>query len=124
MVQKATVPGPRSDHDLLWKYYIKNFMFFEAARFLLHLAEGGEDFDFHQRLDYLSRALSAAKSMKAQASVSLDSELLTELEEKMEVAYIQQQIYGDIKKSDLNETEKRRILAEMDSGLFDVTYVS
>lgn len=54
----------------------------------------------------------------------MDSELLTDLEEKIEVAYIQQQIYSEIEKSvAIEEGIRQRALAELDAGLYDVTIV-
>ncbi|KAF9579638.1 hypothetical protein BGW38_004029, partial [Lunasporangiospora selenospora] len=77
--------------DLLWRYYIKVDDFGHAAQELGRIAESSRyNLEFVSRLEYLSLAVSNAKSCPAGSDPKSDSgRLLNDLEEKLEVGNIQ-----------------------------------
>lgn len=117
-------PDNISSLDLLWKYYEKTQNYSAAARILAKLAEReGIDINLEGRLEYLSRAIMSAKSCNVRPSSISDGEFLHELEEKLEVARLQLQVYEQLvqlretgRYSDINEA-----LGDLDSKLMDVT---
>ncbi|BFZ16747.1 hypothetical protein BsWGS_19786 [Bradybaena similaris] len=107
--------------DMLWKYYEKTDNFQAATRILAQLAERqGSNINLTQRLEYLSRAVICAKSSTTRLGTSAAGEFLHELEEKMEVARLQMQVYKCLssmgKSSDLEAAK-----AKLDSELLDIT---
>ncbi|KAH9488744.1 hypothetical protein Btru_059325, partial [Bulinus truncatus] len=107
--------------DMLWKYYEKTENFQAATRILAQLAERqGSHINLNQRLDYLSRAVISAKSSTSRLGTSAAGEFLHELEEKMEVARLQMQVYKCLcKLSSSPEVEAAK--NKLDSGLLDIT---
>eukprot|EP01135_Chromosphaera_perkinsii_P003900 Nk52_evm1s262 gene=Nk52_evmTU1s262 len=84
--------------DLLWQYYVRNDNYGAAAKILSQLAEKrGCEIPLSKRVEYLSLAVSNAKSCPPRTAGGTDGELLHELEEKMEVAYIQQKVYNELR---------------------------
>ncbi|KAF9400477.1 hypothetical protein BGX21_004214 [Mortierella sp. AD011] len=88
-----------STHDLLWRYYIKVDDFGHAAQELGRIAESTRyQLTFESRLQYLSLAVSNAKSYPAGSDPKTDNgQLLIELEEKLEVGNIQLDIILNLK---------------------------
>jgi len=72
-----------------------------------------------QRLDYLTRALTAAKSAPPGSAEGLTSQELQELEETAEVAAIQKQIYDAMVAINAPADDLRRLSAK----LYDVSEV-
>ncbi|KAG0042079.1 hypothetical protein BGZ83_000923 [Gryganskiella cystojenkinii] len=85
--------------DLLWRYYVKVDDFGHAAEELGRIAESTRyKLDFDSRLEYLSLAVSNAKSCPAGSDPkSENGRLLIELEEKLEVGNIQLDIIQHLK---------------------------
>jgi nuclear pore complex protein Nup155 len=85
--------------DLLWRYYVKVDDFGHAAEELGRIAESTRyKLDFESRLEYLSLAVSNAKSYPAGSDPkSENGRLLIELEEKLEVGNIQLEILQQLK---------------------------
>ncbi|KAF9114226.1 hypothetical protein BGX27_011428 [Mortierella sp. AM989] len=88
-----------STRDLLWRYYIKVDDFGHAAQELGRIAESTRyQLTFESRLQYLSLAVSNAKSYPAGSDPKTDNgRLLIELEEKLEVGNIQLDIILNLK---------------------------
>ncbi|XP_031566645.1 nuclear pore complex protein Nup155-like [Actinia tenebrosa] len=117
-------PNEQKILDLLWRYYEKTKNYSAAARVLSKLAEKeGPGINLEQRLEYLSRAIMSAKSSNLRTSTSSEGEFLHELEEKLEVARIQLQVYHTL--SRMNKSRQTRnieeALVELNGRLMDVT---
>lgn len=83
--------------DLLWKYSIKNEQFAKAAVILQGLADKeSAPITFEQRLDYLTRALAAARSCTQGQEDLISHEFIEDLEAKLQVATIQHQVIRDM----------------------------
>ncbi|KAF8923624.1 hypothetical protein BGZ58_002724, partial [Dissophora ornata] len=87
-----------SQRDLLWRHYIKVDDFGHAAQELRRIADSTRyQLSFDQRLEYLSLAISNAKSYPAGSDPNTDNgRLLFELEEKLEVGNIQLDIIRNL----------------------------
>lgn len=110
--------------ELLWQYHVKNGNYFSAAQVLSGLAQSDElELSLFQRVEYLSLAVSNAKS--AGAALSADQNLvavLTDIEEKLEVAQVQVELYRAISElSDLDDQQKNDLLSALDSMLLDIS---
>lgn len=77
------------------------------------------------RLEYLARAIMSAKSCNLRTAGSGEGEFLHELEEKLEVARIQMQVYQALVNLRAVNPSRRvaQALAALDSRLLDVTTV-
>lgn len=75
---------------MLWKYYEKVSQHGRAARVLLDLAENSSGLKLVERLEYLSRAVIDAAAILSPTAA--DEQLHREVQEKVEVAGIQQLI--------------------------------
>lgn len=77
------------------------------------------------RLEYLARAIMSAKSCNLRTAGSGEGEFLHELEEKLEVARIQMQVYQALVKLNTSNPSRRieQALAGLNSQLLDVTTV-
>lgn len=77
------------------------------------------------RLEYLARAIMSAKSCNLRTAGSGEGEFLHELEEKLEVARIQMQVYQALVKLNASNPSRRieQALAGLNSQLLDVTIV-
>uniref|UniRef100_A0A2C9M6L4 Nucleoporin Nup133/Nup155-like N-terminal domain-containing protein n=1 Tax=Biomphalaria glabrata TaxID=6526 RepID=A0A2C9M6L4_BIOGL len=107
--------------DLLWKYYEKTENFQAATRILAQLAERhGSNINLNKRLDYLSRAVISAKSSTSRLGTSAAGEFLHELEEKMEVARLQMQVYKCLCNL-VNSADVEAAKNKLDSELLDIT---
>ncbi|GFN98864.1 nuclear pore complex protein nup155-like [Plakobranchus ocellatus] len=107
--------------DMLWKHYEKTENFQAATRILAQLAERpGSGINLTQRLEYLSRAVICAKSSTSRLGTAAAGELLHELEEKMEVARLQMQVYKCICNMG-NSPDKEDAKNKLDSELLDIT---
>lgn len=110
--------------NLLWRYYEKTKNYAAAARVLSKLSEKeSPDVTLELRLEYLSRAIMSAKSSNLRTAVSGEGEFLHELEEKLEVARIQMQVYEALMRIN-SVTSSRHLdqaLAVLNSRLLDIT---
>ncbi|KAL0269136.1 UNVERIFIED_CONTAM: hypothetical protein PYX00_006963 [Menopon gallinae] len=108
--------------DLLWKYYEKNQNHAAAAKILHRLAvKKGPVLTLSQRIDYLSRAVVCMRSDKVGSAPHLGV-FLQELEDKREVAAIQQKVLDAVSNmhnvsGEIIEDAKNRLNSE----LFDCT---
>lgn len=86
-------------YQLLWQFYVKNGQPLRAAEVLGALAESTQ-FDLHldARLEYLTLAVANAKSHPISAGGRHETAIafLTDLEEKLDVAQVQLEIYNQL----------------------------
>ncbi|XP_022087297.1 nuclear pore complex protein Nup155-like [Acanthaster planci] len=108
--------------DLLWKYHEKTGNYPAAARILLKLAERhSTDVKLQQRIEYLSRAVMCAKSSNLRTSTSSEGEFLQELEDKLEVARLQLQVYEAIARHSTAHPRFQEALSKLNVELVDIT---
>lgn len=114
--------------DMLWKHYEKKNNFTAAARILAQLSQRhGMDLPLDRRLEYLSRSIMCAKAAPSGGSAASSGEFLHELEEKMEVARLQQQVQKALlrlKESNVAtslQVDIRDALERLQSDLLDIT---
>ncbi|KDR84906.1 hypothetical protein GALMADRAFT_233368 [Galerina marginata CBS 339.88] len=92
-------PATVQKFQLLWQFYVKNGQPLRAAEVLGALAESTQ-FDLHleARLEYLTLAVANAKSHPISAGGRHETAIafLTDLEEKLDVAQVQLEIYNTL----------------------------
>lgn len=110
--------------NLLWRYYEKTKNYSAAARVLSKLSEKeSPDITLELRLEFLSRAIMSAKSCNLRTAASGEGEFLHELEEKLEVARIQMQVYEALTRVNAASQSRQleQALAVLNSHLVDIT---
>ncbi|TIB10278.1 hypothetical protein E3P92_02688 [Wallemia ichthyophaga] len=111
--------------ELLWQFYVRRSRFYDAARVLASLADSVEfPLSLSRRLEYLSLALSNAKSQRHPASASDigDVEFMTNLEEKIEVAQVQVEIYRAVKEhTEVAPDAKQNMQQMLEQRLYNVS---
>ncbi|XP_071953322.1 nuclear pore complex protein Nup155-like [Antedon mediterranea] len=108
--------------DLLWKYHEKTNNYAAAARILAKLADRhSTDLTLQQRIEYTSRAIMCAKSSNLITSTATDGEFLHELEEKMEVARLQLQVFEAISQFPGQDPRVQEALSQLSAQLMDIT---
>jgi nuclear pore complex protein Nup155 len=113
----------REAADLLWRYFVHNNDYLEAAHTQLHLARGQFPITLEERMTYLSRARTNASTRQSALVESRHSkqQLLSDIDTQLELASIQDDIYQRMKQ-DPRVTEARRpaILAELNSTILTI----
>ncbi|KAE9408173.1 nucleoporin [Gymnopus androsaceus JB14] len=92
-------PVSAEKYQLLWQFYVKDGQPLRAAEVLLALAESAEfPLQLDSRLEYLTLAVGNAKSHPVSAGGRHETAIafLTDLEEKLEVAQVQLEIYSTL----------------------------
>ncbi|KAJ6248994.1 nuclear pore complex protein nup155 [Anaeramoeba flamelloides] len=84
----------QNSHELLWQYYVNQKRFFDSAQILIDLAEQKNQLPINERIDYFSFAIMNLKSGISTNQYS--GEALKEIQEKLDVAIIQEQIYQEL----------------------------
>ena len=109
--------------ELLWKYYEKAGYHEQAANILCTLAERrGRSVVLSERVNYLGRALLSAKnSANSKSTFSGCSELIKDIEDKLEVAQVQMKILTAVSKMHVAKDEKESIMAGLNFELFTLT---
>lgn len=106
--------------DILWAFYASNSAFEKMAKVLSDLANStNDDFDLNleKRMEYLSRAIAAAKSSRPGANIEY-GHLLHDLEESNEVAEIQR----DVRAILLNDGEiNPELVQQLDYRLLNIS---
>lgn len=106
--------------DMLWKYSEKNGNYIAAAKILSKLADRhGTDVSLQRRIEYLARAIVCVKGAEVLPSTRTEGEFLHELEEKMEVARIQNQILDTLTQSRIRGIEEA--VSRLNADLLDIT---
>ncbi|KAG9017194.1 hypothetical protein FRB90_001413 [Tulasnella sp. 427] len=88
-------PLTRQKMELLWQFYVQQGRYMDAAKTLALLAESMNfGLKLDERVEYLSRAISNAKSTSMDGSRRHDSdaEFLSDLQDKLDVASVQLEI--------------------------------
>ncbi|KAF5385502.1 hypothetical protein D9757_005350 [Collybiopsis confluens] len=94
-------PVSADKYQLLWQFYVKDGQPLRAAEVLLALAESTDprfQLPLDRRMEYLTRAVGNAKSHPVSAGGRHETAIafLTDLEEKLEVARVQLEIYSTL----------------------------
>jgi len=104
--------------ELLSAYYSQNQIFDKSAKVLSDLANSSdESLTLDKRMEYLSRAIAAAKSSRPGAHMEY-GHILHDLEESNEVADIQRNILMMIRN---NPNVESRIVKHLDDRLLDIS---
>ncbi|CAK9797720.1 Nuclear pore complex protein Nup154 [Anthophora quadrimaculata] len=106
--------------DLLWQFYEKNKNHAAAAKILDSLATKESNIPLSQRVEYLARAVVCMRSDQAGYAPYLGI-FLRELEDKVEVARIQQQILDTICNQHLSDRLSEEAFRALNSSLLDIT---
>ncbi|GAA5897035.1 uncharacterized protein JCM6883_006558 [Sporobolomyces salmoneus] len=116
-------PTTLEKSDLLWQYYVRTSRYAAAASVLALLAETTAfPLSLQKRVEYLSLAVGNAKSQIPSASRGDSVQFLTDVEEKLEVAQVQIEIFRAIEESNLlDEDEKKVWIEKIEDRLFTVT---
>ncbi|KAF9015084.1 nucleoporin [Cyathus striatus] len=92
-------PPTVQKYQLLWQFYVKNGQPLRAAEVLAALAESTQfDLDLDARVEYLTLAVANAKSHPVSAGGRHETAIafLTDLEEKLDVARVQLEVYNHL----------------------------
>ncbi|XP_052892720.1 nuclear pore complex protein Nup154 isoform X2 [Anopheles moucheti] len=107
--------------DLLWKYHERNGQHAAAAKILDKLANFASDsINLQQRIEYLARAVMCMRSESVGFSAH-NGVLLKDLEDKLEVAQIQRQVYDALALLTQHTEERYDALKLLDSNLYNLT---
>nr|XP_040239495.2 nuclear pore complex protein Nup154 [Anopheles coluzzii] len=107
--------------DLLWKYHERNGQHAAAAKILDKLANVASDsINLQQRIEYLARAVMCMRSESVGFSAH-NGVLLKDLEDKLEVAQIQRQVYDALALLTQRSNEQYDALKLLDSNLYNLT---
>ncbi|KAJ3440919.1 nuclear pore complex protein nup155 [Anaeramoeba flamelloides] len=85
----------QNSDELLWQYYVNQKRFFDSSQVLIDLAEQKNQLQVGERIDYFSFAIMNLKSSISTNQYS--GETLKEIQEKLDVSIIQEQIYQELK---------------------------
>ncbi|XP_033607158.1 nuclear pore complex protein Nup155 isoform X2 [Cryptotermes secundus] len=107
--------------DLLWKYYEKNMNHAAAAKILHNLAtRPGSSITLLQRIEYLARAVVCMRSDQVGYAPQLGV-FLRELEDKIDVARIQQQVLEALTKLKGRNRLAEDAILRLNSSLLEIT---
>lgn len=108
--------------DLLWRHYDFKKDYQNAAKVLTALAEkySESQISLKERVEYLAQAIVALNS--TQKAPNKDE--LAELNDKKDVALLQEKIYIELSKIEPRTEAIQEALNQLDSQLFDITKVS
>ncbi|CAA7258664.1 unnamed protein product [Cyclocybe aegerita] len=117
-------PATVQKFQLLWQFYVKNGQPLRAAEVLGALAESTQ-FDLHldSRLEYLTLAVANAKSHPISAGGRHETAIafLTDLEEKLDVAQVQLEIYNTLLPHVNDAPEVGERIASLSKQLFTMS---
>ncbi|GAA6057256.1 hypothetical protein JCM3770_003825 [Rhodotorula araucariae] len=120
----AREPTTLEKSDLLWQYYVRTARYARAAHVLASLAETAAfPLSLQKRVEYLSLAVGNAKSQLPSGSSARGDavQFLTDVEEKLEVAQVQIEIFRAIEEGALPQDEKHAWLEKVEERLFTIT---
>ncbi|RZC41057.1 nuclear pore complex protein Nup155 [Asbolus verrucosus] len=107
--------------DLLWKYYENNNNHAAAAKILDSLAsKTGTSLSLKERLEYLTRAIMCMRSDKVGYAPYLGV-FLRDLEDKMEVAKVQEQILEAVTNLKATHPAAEEAIVALNSGLYQIS---
>lgn len=124
LVQRAedVEEGPQwqATFELLCNFYIRIKKFSSAAKLFNKLAEKKcHDMSLELRVRYLSQACLCLQSSVTGYSIVGDADLLKEIQDKIEVSTVQQEILETITSNDL--PNKNDVINQLNSQLFPIT---
>lgn len=149
----AEEPLTHARSELLWQYHVRNGHYSQASVVQANLAQSTEfvatfslsstplsltlillprlsSYSLHlplpQRLEYLTLAVANAKSTGSSSRSAPNSvEFLTDLEEKLEVAQVQIEVYRNVYEStDMEEDLKKDLMERLNERLLTISEVS
>lgn len=109
--------------DLLWRYYIHNNDYLEAADTQLHLARGQFPITLEERMAYLSRARTNASTRQSALVESRHSkqQLLSDIDTQLELSSIQDDILQRMKAEPrLSEERREEVVALLNSNILTI----
>ncbi|BGP18726.1 hypothetical protein JCM10213_009205 [Rhodosporidiobolus nylandii] len=110
--------------DLLWQFYVRTSRYAAAASVLAALSESSAfPLSLQKRVEYLSLAVGNAKSQIPSTSRGDAVQFLTDVEEKLEVAQVQIEIFRAIEDGagGLASDERQQWLEKVEDRLFTIT---
>ncbi|CAE6434276.1 unnamed protein product [Rhizoctonia solani] len=111
--------------ELLWQFFVHSGQYLRAAYALQALADSETDLDLEARIEYLSLAVSNAKSHPSSEYGQHETavEFLSDLEDKLEVAQVQLEIANLLSRRYATESdpEWRRRYEVLTSRLLDIS---
>ncbi|KAH7340172.1 Non-repetitive/WGA-negative nucleoporin C-terminal-domain-containing protein [Rhizoctonia solani] len=111
--------------ELLWQFFVHSGQYLRAAYALQSLADSETDLDLEARIEYLSLAVSNAKSHPSSEYGQHETavEFLSDLEDKLEVAQVQLEVANLLSRRYAIETdpEWRRRYEVLTSRLLDIS---
>lgn len=113
-------------YQLLWQFYVKDGQPLRAAEVLGALAESTDfDLTLEQRLEYLTLAVGNAKSHPISATGQHETAIafLTDLEEKLDVAQVQLEMYSTLLPRASDPGEDGAKVQLLGKRLFNITEV-
>jgi hypothetical protein len=118
----AREPTTLEKTDLLWQFYVRTSRYASAASVLASLAESlSLPLSLQKRVEYLSLAVGNAKSQIPSSSRGDAVQFLTDVEEKLEVAQVQIEIFRAIEEGDLPADEKQQWLEKVEERLLTIS---
>jgi nuclear pore complex protein Nup155 len=115
--------------DLLWRHYDYKKDYLNAAKVLTALAEKYSEtqITLKERVEYLTQAIVALNSScKMGAAGSMNSSVkdeIAELNDKKDVALLQEKIYDELMRVEPRNESVQEALNQLDSQLYDITKV-
>ncbi|GJN92310.1 hypothetical protein Rhopal_005340-T1 [Rhodotorula paludigena] len=118
----AREPTTLEKTDLLWQYYVRTSRYAAAASVLASLAETSAfPLALQKRVEYLSLAVGNAKSQLPSSARGDAVQFLTDVEEKLEVAQVQIEIFRAIEDGRMPQDEKQAWLEKVEDRLFTIS---
>ncbi|KAF9244625.1 nucleoporin [Melanogaster broomeanus] len=118
--EPATLPK----YQLLWQFYVKDGQPLRAAEVLATLAESTDiDLDLDTRIEYFTLAVGNAKSHPITAGGRHETAIafLTDLEEKLDVAQVQHEVYNALLPHASDPGEEGRRIRQLNKRLFNMS---
>ncbi|KAL1590668.1 hypothetical protein WHR41_00751 [Cladosporium halotolerans] len=113
----------REAADLLWRYFVHNNDYLEAADTQLHLARGQFPITLEERMAYLSRARTNASTRQSALVESRHSkqQLLSDIDTQLELASIQDDILQRMKfEPRLTDERRAEVVSTLNSNILTI----
>ncbi|KIJ68529.1 hypothetical protein HYDPIDRAFT_82110 [Hydnomerulius pinastri MD-312] len=117
-------PASLPKYQLLWQFYVKDGQPLRAAEILSILAESTDiDLTLDQRIEYFTLAVGNAKSHPVTAGGRHETAIafLTDLEEKLDVAQVQLEVYNALLPHANDPGEEGRRIRQLSKGLLNMS---
>ncbi|KAI4251721.1 MAG: hypothetical protein L6R42_008274, partial [Xanthoria sp. 1 TBL-2021] len=111
--------------DLLWKYYLQNERYQDAAMVQLALAKSQFVLSLDQRISYLGNAKTNASTTRPGIVRSSRTEVLREVSDLLDVANIQSDLLQRLKgESRITADRRPQVIEELNGQILPLTVVS